>query len=101
MPRLSFEETMDRLIRLIQAGYPVIYLLSHEEMRVFDCIARIVNRLRKADANKRLVRWSGATGLQHIQLQQTVPDTFTGWLNAPGLPASRTLVAIAGGEAPE
>ena len=101
MPRLSFEETLDRLKRLIQAGYPVIYLVSHEEMRVFDCLARIVNCLRSTDPHKRLVRWNGAMGLQHVPLPQLPAVGFKSWLDTPGIPASWSPVLINGGEAPE
>ena len=64
MPRLSFQETMDRLLLLVRAGYPVIYIVSHEERRVLDCMARIVNRLRLEDSSKTLSRWSAGQGIE-------------------------------------
>lgn len=98
MARLNFEETMDRLMRLIQAGYPIIYVVSQEETRVFDCIARIVNRLRAGGADKRLVRWSEGRGLEHISLAEAPKAATKSWLDAPGLPPNWGVERIMGGE---
>ncbi len=99
MLRTTFTDTMDRLLRLIQAGYPVIYLVSQEESRVFDCVARIVNRLRATNSDKQLVRWSHGRGLEHIRLPPGgAPEA--NWLDVPGLPEGWSSMRFAGSTAP-
>lgn len=92
MTRLSFNETMDRLLLLIRAGYPVIYINSHEEMRVLDCLARIVNVINQdyppGILNKQLWRWSEGIGLDHCKnLESAANSTNIDWHVRPGLPA--------------
>ncbi len=90
MPRLSFQETMDRLLLLVRAGYPVIYVVSHEERRVLDCMARIVNRLRLDDPSKTLSRWSAGQGIEWSEGLPLLTDSnrqaIAGrtWLEVPG-----------------
>lgn len=98
MSRTNFEETMNRLMRLIQAGYPIIYIVSQEETRVFDCIARIVNRLRAGGADKRLVRWSEGRGLEHVKLTAAAPAGNAPWMDAPGLPSKWVIEQVIGGD---
>src|SRR5262245_22345717 len=104
MARLDFEKTMDRLMRMIKAGYPVIYLVSYEEARVFDCIARIVNRLRanepvdeKEPKDKKTIlsRWAQGLGLQTVKLDDRVlvPESRY-WLDAQGLPPNVTTELV-------
>lgn len=85
MARLDFESTMDRLMRMIQAGYPVIYLVSYEETRVFDCIARIVNRLRMSNKSKALFRWAQGTGLEEYTLGAAPSHAAPQWLKEAGV----------------
>src|SRR3989442_716758 len=75
MPRLTFKETMDRIELLIRAGFPVLYIVSFEETRVLDCIAKVVNRIGKNLATpKSLWRWYEGTGLEFLQPSQQ-PDS--------------------------
>ena len=88
MARDTFKETMDQLLLLIRAGSPVIYLVSHEEARVLDCVARLFRVLREEQPRKLLFRWCQGPGLTKIDgLDPTAPPSgSTGWLNIPGLP---------------
>jgi len=101
MPRMTFEETMDRLRLLMESGHPVIYIVSPEERRALDCTARVLNRLRRKDVGKHLWRWSEGQGLERFEgLPDEASDTGL-WLHAPGLGAHARPVAPAGGQAAE
>lgn len=88
MPRETFAQTMEQLRLLILAGYPVIYLLSYEEARALDCIARLVRVIMKDRPTKRLFRWCAGEGLSELtglappQGVSVEPD----WLGIAGLP---------------
>jgi SpoVK/Ycf46/Vps4 family AAA+-type ATPase len=79
---------MDQLLLLIRAGYPVIYLVSHEEGRVLDCMARLCRVIRQEQPRKRLFRWCQGPGLTAIDgLEPAAPPSGpAGWLKIPGLP---------------
>lgn len=82
---MNFEETMDRLRLLIESGHPVIYIVSPEERRALDCVARVLNRLRGKDVAKHLWRWSEGQGLERFEgLPDQVPAAGL-WLHALGL----------------
>jgi hypothetical protein len=92
MARVTFQETMDRLLLLVRAGYPVIYIVSHEEARVLDGLVRIVRVLsgeRRRDGlqAKRLVRWYEGTGLREVcDLEPFDGAEPYPWLDIPGFP---------------
>lgn len=95
MARLTFQETMDRLLLLIRAGYPVIYIVSHEETRVFDCLARVVHQIRQQSSddpskkyNKQLWRWYEGVGLERVKNLDRIETLAANatWLETPGLP---------------
>lgn len=85
MARATFAQTMDRLNLLIQAGYPVIYIVSSEEARVMECLTRIVSRIRVSQPTKYLWRWYEGIGLERLDnlspgdSRQPVP-----WMHASG-----------------
>src|ERR1017187_7300957 len=91
MARVTFQETMDRLLLLIRAGYPVIYIVSHEEARVLDNVARIVrilsgDRKRAGLPEKRLVRWYQGLGLRAVRHFDAVDKTEpVDWLSITGI----------------
>jgi len=94
MARLNFQETMDRLLLLIRAGYPVIYIISHEETRVLDCLGRVVHKIRQQSSddpskrsNKQLWRWYEGVGLERAKnLDRIELAANATWLETPGLP---------------
>jgi len=92
MARMTFQATMDRLLLLIRAGYPIIYIVSHEEARVLNNLARIVrvlsgDRRRDGLQEKRLVRWYQGTGIQEVcDLEPVDVAEPYSWLTIPGFP---------------
>lgn len=72
---MTLQDTMNRLLLLIRAGYPVIYIVSHEESRVLDYLAKIFRVIQVEEPGKTLWLWYAVSGLQRI--------TLTGG-NAPG-----------------
>jgi len=95
MARLTFQETMDRLLLLIRAGYPVIYIVSHEEARALDCLARVVHKIRQQSSddplkrsNKQLWRWYEGVGLERVKNLDRIENLAANaaWLETPGLP---------------
>lgn len=96
MARLTLDETMNRLLLLIRAGYPVIYIVSHEEARVLDYLVKIVRVIRKDNPTKQLYRWYD--GIGHQRLTSRLDDAEapghgagedsprSGWLEIQGLP---------------
>jgi hypothetical protein len=87
----TYKDTMDQLLLLIRAGYPVIYIVSHEESRVLDCLARIHSVILSDQPQKKLWRWCQGVGLTEIQGINPVslPLGPEGWLSAPGLSGTR------------
>ena len=94
MARKTFRETMEDLSLLIRAGYPVIYVVSHEESRVLDCLARIHAVILSSQPRKKLFRWDQGKGLREIQGidPAPAPQPPSDWLSVPSMPApSREL----------
>ncbi|MBN1516012.1 AAA family ATPase [Candidatus Sumerlaeota bacterium] len=86
MARQTLQETMDRLLLLIRAGYPVIFIETYEEARAMDFIVRAFRHLIRENRGKRLRRWCANTGVQELQLPITscsVEDQI--WLDIPGI----------------
>lgn len=94
MARETYHETMEQLLLLIRAGYPVIYIVSHEESRVLDCLARVYSVILSSQPRKRLFRWAQGTGLQDIQgiAPAPAPHASPGWLAVAALPATARLI---------
>ncbi len=90
MARETYHETMEQLLLLIRAGYPVIYIVSHEESRVLDSLARVHCVILSSQPRKRLFRWAQGTGLLEIQgiAPAPAPLASPGWLDVPPVPAS-------------
>ncbi len=79
---------MNRLLLLIRAGYPVIYIVSHEEARVLDYLAKIFRIIKADSPNKHFIRWYETTGLQEITNltpEQTNAESPE-WLAIAGMP---------------
>src|SRR5438067_13706316 len=87
MGRATFRDTMDQLHLLIRAGYPVIYLISPEETRVLDCIARLCRVIRHEQPRKRLFRWTEGPGLTRLDgIDPVSPgEGPINWLDVPGI----------------
>jgi len=88
MARLTLQETMDRLLLLIRAGYPVIYIVSHEETRVLDYLAKIIRIVKAENPNKHLLRWyEGPTGLEELTNLSAyhTSEKNIQWLNIEGI----------------
>jgi ATPase family protein associated with various cellular activities (AAA) len=89
MARVTLDKTMDRLLLLIRAGYPVIYVVSHEESRVLDYLAKIVRIIRQENPSKGLFRWYEGMGLERLKNLGTAastPAVASDWLKVEGLP---------------
>jgi hypothetical protein len=89
MTTLTLQETMDRLLHLIQAGYPAIYIVSHEEGRVLDYLARLFRVIKAQQRQKHFLRWYEGQGLQEIldiEPYSVAPGQEINWLNMEGLP---------------
>jgi hypothetical protein len=89
MSRLTLQETMDRLLLLIRAGYPVIYIVSYEESRVLNFLAKIMRILRTESPHKSFLRWYSARGFDRLMnlSEYEGKETSIAWLQAEGLPA--------------
>jgi hypothetical protein len=121
MARTTYQETMNRLLLMIQAGYPVIYIVSLEESRVLHNIVRILSvlnarRVKLGQPRKELVRWYADEGLKQVgglaaadevaRLIDQAPscaqsDKRIPWLELPGFPAAPMETPQGGREAPE
>ncbi|MBN1138320.1 MAG: AAA family ATPase [Anaerolineae bacterium] len=90
MTTLSLQETMDRLLLLIRAGYPVIYIVSHEETRVLDYLTKVFRVIKSENGPKRFVRWYHGLGLEEILNlgAQPIQQGTIDWLEIEGLPQS-------------
>ncbi len=99
MARLTYTQTMDSLMLLMRAGYPVIYIVSREENRVLDNVVRAV-RLIQQESPKTLWKWSEGVGREELMLgapyawsTPAIPATDPGgtpsvpWLSKPGISA--------------
>jgi hypothetical protein len=106
MTSYNLQETMDTLMLRIEAGYPLIYIVSHEEGRVMDYLAKIVRMIKqprtdeagqtRLNKNKSLFRWQMGMGLQALRNMPAYSDV-TGspkWIELPGIPADATWDAI-------
>jgi len=85
MPRLTLNDTLDRLMLLIRSGYPAIYIVSHEESRVFDYLAKIVRIIKHTEhSDKHLMRCYEGVGTEEVlSLEPAAPGK---WLDMPGIP---------------
>lgn len=90
MAALTLSESMDRMLLLIRSGYPVIYLVTHEESRALDNIAKIVRVIRRENPNKSLYTWH--EGVKLVQVanlpSEPVPEGPINWLDLEGMPSS-------------
>lgn len=100
----TFQETMDRLYLWIRAGHPVIYIASHEEARVADCLARICRAIQRDHPQKRFMRWQQGmelTEIKNLASWDRAEDTKR-WLDIKGLPPLETeQVQVHGGNEAE
>jgi hypothetical protein len=89
MARLTLRETMDRLLLVIQSGYPVVYIVSHEEQRVLDYLAKLLRVIRRGNPLKHLLVWSDGDALRELALPDAdgQPGREVDWLDQPGLDA--------------
>lgn len=88
MPRLTLDETMDRLLLVIQSGYPVVYIVSHEEQRVLDYLARLLRVIRRRNPLKHLMVWSDGDAMRDLAVSDLPAEPGAGgvkWLDQPGL----------------
>lgn len=46
----------DKLIRYTDAGYPIMYISSYEELKIDEIIS-------KSSVNRKIIEWNGADGL--------------------------------------
>jgi hypothetical protein len=92
MARQSLEATVNRLWLLIRAGYPVIYIVSHEESRVQNYLIKIFRAIQASEnPRKNFLRWQEGIGLQ--QLKRWNPDADLAQPSAGGDPENRWLHA--------
>jgi hypothetical protein len=85
MPRLTLQETMDRLLLNVQAGHPVIYLVTHEESRVLSFLLRLFRVILQGAPTKQFLWWTdeGESGLLRSLVHRrpaAVPDGPVDWL---------------------
>src|SRR5688500_16879393 len=91
MPLETFADTINQLLLRIRAGCPVIYLISYEERRVLDNIARLLRVLRRESPRKLLWTYYDSFGLQKYPLLEPYgtgplnPNEPIEWLDVPGL----------------
>lgn len=93
MPFLTLGSTMERLLLSIRAGHPVIYIVSHEETRVLDFLAKAMRLLLLKDPQKTLLRWdqSGVLGrLTNLEAAPEQDETTEDrdWFQLTGLPSN-------------
>lgn len=99
MIRLSYDETMDRIELHIRAGSPILYLISLEETRMLENIARVIRviRARERGSAKNLVTFFDGAGLVcHAGLTAPPalpkrPDGGIDWLEIEGQGAGLNL----------
>jgi SpoVK/Ycf46/Vps4 family AAA+-type ATPase len=93
MARQKLNEVMDRLLMLIRSGYPVIYVVSYEESRVLEYLAKIVRVVKheKENPGKNLVRWCEGIGFQQMPDLIAAPPQGSeiDWLTLEGIPATQ------------
>jgi hypothetical protein len=95
-------ETMERLLLLIRSGYPVLYIVSHEEERVLDYLTRLVRILLAVDPHKTILRWYEGEGLQQLGGLEPFPveEEQRDWLAIPGMTRDTTWRAISRDNSP-
>jgi hypothetical protein len=90
MARQTLQKTMDQLLLHIRAGYPVIYIVSHEEARVIDFLSRALRVINHGRASKKhFWLWYADEGMQELRFPElTGFDSLARpieWLNIPAL----------------
>jgi hypothetical protein len=93
MNRLTLKETMDRLLLLIRSGYPVIYIVSHEESRVLNFLAKIARVIEAENPQKNFLQWYQGLGLEELDpsslpvknVNLSKPEEIN-WLDIKGIP---------------
>ncbi len=91
MPDVTLQETMDRIELLVRAGYPVIYVVSHEEGRVLEYLTRLYRVIKGEKGNKALFHWT-AEGLSEVTGLKGHPRASSRvWLKTPGWDATATV----------
>jgi hypothetical protein len=90
MPQMSLKQTMDRLLLLIRSGYPVLYIVSHEESRVLDYIAKLLRVIHAENPKKALLRWDQGNGFELLRddLPPPAAEDPPDWLALEGLPSA-------------
>jgi len=98
MARQTLQKVMDRLLVLIRSGYPVIYLVSHEESRVMDYLSKIVRVIKNGIENpgKNLVRWSEGIGFEQMPGLTAAPaqGTEINWLSLESIPMGESWTRL-------
>jgi hypothetical protein len=89
MAKTTLQATMDRLLLLMRSGHPVIYIVSHEEWRVLDYLAKIFRVIKSERPQKHFLRWQDGLGLE--EFTDLAAEPIVGqidWLHMTGLPAN-------------
>src|SRR5262245_32715743 len=95
MARLSLRETIDKLLLMVRSGYPVLYVVSYEERRVLDYLAKLIRAC--GDGRKSLLLFSSADGLRQLTLAGNAAAPPVDWLREPGLhPSGASAPAVTG-----
>jgi hypothetical protein len=87
--QLSLNETMNRLELLIRSGYPVIYVVSHEESRVLDYLSRVFRVIKRESTGKHLLRWQMGSAMKEAELGaygDAEMERHPRWLHLPARP---------------
>lgn len=97
MARLTLQKTLQRIMLLIRSGYPVLYIVTHEEFRILDFLSRIVNVIRYLDSknrSKNLIRWYNGVGFEMLNAFNPVEGEINqeeiNWLRMPGIPSGNS-----------
>ncbi|HEX3045588.1 MAG TPA: AAA family ATPase [Bacillota bacterium] len=99
MAKQKLTDVMNHLLMLIQSGYPVIYIVSHEEARVLDYLAKIVRVIKRDNPAKNLMRWSEGIGFEQLMNLENadIPNSQqVEWLSLSGIPDGATWRNMAG-----
>lgn len=105
MPQEPYDDTMNQLLLRIRAGCPIIYLVTYEEGRVLDNIARLVRAIRRENPNKHLWTYYDSFGLMKYGLLPPhgegplTSGEAPGWLDIPGLADQRPAASGQAGDA--
>lgn len=88
---MNLQETMDQLRDNIRAGFPVIYIISHEEHRVLNYLAKVFRAIKAEKRGKHFLRWYEGIGLEEIMNLEPYDDVDNlNWLTAKGLSTTET-----------